>query len=541
MPSSKSSFLVSKVKNETATHLKKIKKKHKGKAKKIQVETAKHGNHQPVISGNDGELKDGEKKKRKKKKEKKEVENNEKSEECQVQKSKTKKGIQRKDQWAFEEGDQDVCQMQVQKKRKKSYESEKETHQEGAEHKHKSKKKKKSKHEEKSDSSKRKSKDNTHGTLNSDDEGLQKKLKKQKRKKELEIKEPSERKRSHEVASEKDNKQEPKKKKKHKPETEGDTVYDQDINPIHYEWIPSEEIKEKFKLRQGKWTKTEEKILKENMERYLSANSIDDPSKLIFAYLHNSETVEGQIWKEFARTTNFYRELGRGLNRSLFFVYRKVLRSFDQGNYLGKFSEFEDRELQKLVALHGRKWEKIGRMMERSGMAVCHRFDWITGERGTWKDSEIDLLREAVREVTNTVDGEEVFTNINWSAVASIVKTRNRLQCRKKWLLNICWKDCKLSTLKKWGAEEDLQLIRKVYESSVTEICDIDWHNLQKDFEMARSPEWLQMKFKVILKKYCKSIDFDNTDFEDVIDYLYNVKSKELQDRCFDHQDTSSE
>lgn len=277
------------------------------------------------------------------------------------------------------------------------------------------------------------------------------------------------------------------------------------------------------------------------MKQYLLENNLEEPSKLIFAHLHSSESEEGRKWKEFAKTTNFYRKLAKGLNRSVFFVYRKVLRSFDQDNYLGAFSESEDRELVKLVTVYGKKWEKIGRMMGRSGLAVLHRYKWNSGSRGKWTDSESDLLREAVRKVTNTTEGEEIFTNINWDAVASIVNTRNYYQCRKKWLLDVCWKDCASDPWKKWGAEEDLKLINQVYKSCATEEHAIDWYELQKDFDMARSPQWLHMKFKVILKKYCNSIDLVNTDFEDIIDYLYDVKRIEIEDRHCDHQDLTLE
>lgn len=445
---------------------------------------------------------------------------------------KKKKKKKLKDCREFEEDQDVVMEKDREKKRKRSLELEKSHEQEAFEQDHHRK--------EKERKSARKEKRNKNAenkkSVRCNEESLEMKSKKRNKGEKSQRKEQTEKQKLLEVVTDKANKGRRKKKTKEQVST-----FDEDLNPIHFNWNPSEEIKQKFKIKQGRWTKQEEKILKENMEQYLIDNNLEEPSKLIFAHLHESESEEGKKWKEFARTTDFYRKLAKGLNRSIFFVYRKVLRYYDQDNYLGLFSESEDRELERLVTIHGKKWEKIGRIMGRSGLAVVHRYNWNTGSRGKWKASEVDLLREAVRKVTHTAEGEEVFTNINWNSVASIVKTRNCTQCRKKWLLEICWKECTSAAFKKWGAEEDLKLIDKIYESSVTEECDIDWYQLQKDFEMARSPEWLHLKFKVILKNYCNSIDLENTDFEDVIDYLYNVKREEIEDRHLDHQESSQE
>jgi len=279
------------------------------------------------------------------------------------------------------------------------------------------------------------------------------------------------------------------------------------------------------------------------MDRFLKHHNIDDPMKLIFAF-ENLDTEEGKKWKEFAKITDFYRELSKGLKRSLFLVYRKVMWFFDKRNYLGTFSELEDKELLRLVALHGRSWSKIGRMMGRSAMALFHRYRWITGNSniGPWQETEVKCLQEAVRKLTNTRDGEEVYSGINWTSVASIVKTRIPVQCRIKWIKDICWKDCKLSTTTKdtWGPVNDVELITKLYESPVTEESDIDWLALTTDFEMARSSYWLRIKFGIIKRKYCKSIDFENTEFEDVIDYLNNVVAIDLQNQIFQQQQHSS-
>ena len=421
------------------------------------------------------------------------------------------------------------------KKKKKKEQKEEEMHEEGnIEHKHqRNKKRKKNK----------KGGKRIPNDENNNEECVEEESKKTEQMKNPELTESIENQRQlGNVPDQRNKAVKPKKRKKNttKAHPVGGLPYDEDVNPIHFEWEPSKEIKEKFNVRQGRWTKQEEKILLENMECYLLENNLDDPSKLIFSHLHGNSD-ETKKWKEFARTTDFYRKLGKGLNRSIFLIYRKVLRSFNEGNYLGPFTESEDRELEKLVSIHGRKWEKIGRIMGRSGLAVSHRYYWNCGTRGKWKDDEIHLLKEAVRNETKTTEGEEIFTNINWSAVASTVKTRNAEQCRKKWIHHICWKETTSAPCRIWSWKDDLKLIKLVYESSATNESEIDWCELHKHIEIARSPEWLNNKFKIILRRYCNSSYLENTDFEEVIGYLYNVKRKEMEDKYGYYQDQISE
>lgn len=310
-------------------------------------------------------------------------------------------------------------------------------------------------------------------------------------------------------------------------ESENDRLY-----LVRHLWIRGEARIKRYGLKSGKWSKKEEKILKDNLERYLQCNNIEDPRKLLFAH---HEAADKRQWKELAKATGFYRELSKGLNRSLFCVYRKALRTFDDKNYVGKYSEEEDKELLKLVALHGRNWSKIGGMMSRSNLSVLHRYEAIKDKpnHGPWSEEETQRLKEAVRKLTKTKDGEEVYGGICWTSVASIVKTRNSSMCRVKWLERLCWKDCSLSNIasKKWTSENDVDLITRIYESKATDENDIDWLSLSEEFEMARSPTWLIQKFATIKRKYCKCVDLQNTDFEELIDYLYNVVATDLQNK----------
>ncbi|XP_020912432.1 cyclin-D-binding Myb-like transcription factor 1 [Exaiptasia diaphana] len=310
-------------------------------------------------------------------------------------------------------------------------------------------------------------------------------------------------------------------------ENESDPLY-----LIRHLWVCDGARTKRYGLKSGKWSKKEEKILKENLERYLECHNIEDPRKLIFA---RHQAAEKRKWKELVKVTGLYKELAKGLNRTLLSVYRKALRTFDENNYVGKYSEAEDRDLLKLVALHGRKWTIIGGIMGRSNLSVQHRYEYIRDKpnHGPWSEEETNLLKQAVRKLTKTKQGDEVYEGICWTSVASIVKTRNNNMCREKWLERLCWKDCSLNNVvsKKWSSKNDVDLITRIYESKATDETDIDWASLCEEFEMARSPAWLTQKFTTVKRKYCQSVDLQNTDFEELIGYLYNVVATDLQNK----------
>ena len=69
-------------------------------------------------------------------------------------------------------------------------------------------------------------------------------------------------------------------------------------------------------------------------------------------------------------------------------------------------------------------------------MQVPLKFYWVihvSGTRGPWTDAEVSALKDAVHKLTKTPLGTPVHSDVEWSAVARLVKTRNAAQCRKKW------------------------------------------------------------------------------------------------------------
>jgi len=68
--------------------------------------------------------------------------------------------------------------------------------------------------------------------------------------------------------------------------------------------------------------------------RWVQGRSIDEPSEIIF---HMSKDER----------KDFYRTIAKGLQRPLFSVYRRVIRMYDERNYVGKYRPEEITQLRE--------------------------------------------------------------------------------------------------------------------------------------------------------------------------------------------------
>ncbi|XP_078356578.1 cyclin-D-binding Myb-like transcription factor 1, partial [Oculina patagonica] len=177
---------------------------------------------------------------------------------------------------------------------------------------------------------------------------------------------------------------------------------------------------------------------------------------------------ESKYWKRFVRSNEFCKELGKGIQRELFSIYKCATRIFDETNYVGRYTEDEVKELKRLHAIHGSDWVTIGQLMDRSRMSVNRKIsklpptckdDKQEQKDRKWTDDEVKQLKEAVHLVTNTTDGQPVFHGIDWQGVAQMVKTRGAEMCRKKWLNGLCWSMAENKTESKWTKNHELKLI----------------------------------------------------------------------------------
>ncbi|CAH3029920.1 unnamed protein product [Porites evermanni] len=316
---------------------------------------------------------------------------------------------------------------------------------------------------------------------------------------------------------------------------------------IHETWtVPTERLKvlkekgkyrTRIKVKTGKWSLQELRLLQSNMDKFVETYELPDPVRILLR--SGTDREDRKFWKRFGRQNEFYKELGRGILRPLNTIYKCATRIYDESNYVGKYSEEEVRELKRLHTVHGADWVTIGQLLGRSRMSVNRKYSKLPtteGGRGTWTEDEVKCLKEAVYQVTKTAEDQPVpFHGIYWPDVAKIVKTRNIEQCRRKWLENLSWMNDEEE--KKWTKQNELRLITRLYNSGITQECDVDWMEVKSDFKSNYPPQWLRKKWLEVKRK---APNYHQMEFEDILDYLYHVYGKTLRAQLEAEASTSS-
>ncbi|XP_036358042.1 cyclin-D-binding Myb-like transcription factor 1 isoform X3 [Octopus sinensis] len=231
---------------------------------------------------------------------------------------------------------------------------------------------------------------------------------------------------------------------------------------------------------QGQWTKDEIELLQANINSYCKDNNISNPTEIIF-----------EMSKDERK--DFYRTVAKGLNRPLFSVYRRVIRMYDQKNYVGKYSQDEMIKLRELRLKHGTDWAAIGAVLGRSASSVKDKCRLMkdTCNSGKWLPEEEQRLTDAVCELSGAQPGENITHGLSWAAVSERVGTRSEKQCRTKWLNYLNWKQ---QGGAEWTRLDDINLILNV-----------------------RSPQWLRGKWWS-LKRHVP--DYQVLPFSALVNYL---------------------
>lgn len=293
---------------------------------------------------------------------------------------------------------------------------------------------------------------------------------------------------------------------------------------INQAWFTTKEDKDSLqgkgaKWRQGMWSKEEIGLLRANISEYCKVRGIPDPCDVIFKQSKDERKT-------------FYRTIAKGIHRPLFAIYRRVLRMYESGNYVGKYSSDEVQRLKELKKKHGNDWTAIGLALGRSASSVKDRCRLLKEKcsSGKWTEQEEERLSKTVRELTCTKPGESITTGILWTHVAKTVGTRSEKQCRSKWLNYLNWKEC---GGKEWNKTDEIDLIKKIYELGVENENEIDWVSLTNGWVCVRSPQWLRSKWWTI-KKNVPSVQ--GLSFPDTISYLNSHYARNLGHRV-DHRD----
>lgn len=103
--------------------------------------------------------------------------------------------------------------------------------------------------------------------------------------------------------------------------------------------------------------------------------------------------------------------------------------------------------------------------------------------------------------------GEDVVKKVvvssssaSWQRVARLVKTRNSVQCRNKWLYTI-FGGQNSEQEQKWTTQQDLELLNKLCEESVEDEEEVDWSALSHSWHSIRSSHHLRTKWTCLRRR----------------------------------------
>ncbi|CAB1107510.1 MYB [Ectocarpus sp. CCAP 1310/34] len=182
-------------------------------------------------------------------------------------------------------------------------------------------------------------------------------------------------------------------------------------------------------MKGGKYSNTESKIVVDAIKSYASANAITVESLC----QDGSRSVGSKrAWLSIANCLP---------DRSVQSIYRHGIRQL-HGMKMGPWTDEEVAQLKLLVSTHGNKWSEIGKKVGRSADACRDKSRELipTPQEGPWTEQEEKLLNKLIMDrMECSEDMSEVMltgdedVDVPWAEVARIIKSRNRIACRKKW------------------------------------------------------------------------------------------------------------
>ncbi|CAM9263547.1 unnamed protein product, partial [Ectocarpus fasciculatus] len=227
----------------------------------------------------------------------------------------------------------------------------------------------------------------------------------------------------------------------------------------------------------GKYSSTESKLVVDAIKSYASANAITVES------LCQGGSRTGGSKKAWLSIANWLPD------RSVQSIYRHGIRQL-HGMKMGPWADEEVAQLKLLVCTHGKKWADIGEMIGRSADSCRDKSRELisTPQEGPWTEQEEKLLNklimdrmgcsEGMTEVMLTGD-EEV--DVPWAEVARIIKSRNRIACRKKWDY------LQMQRRQKWqyvrdksgsAASVNLAFIKAILATGAADESELNWSSL---------------------------------------------------------------
>ncbi|XP_062398345.1 transcription termination factor 1-like [Sardina pilchardus] len=308
------------------------------------------------------------------------------------------------------------------------------------------------------------------------------------------------------------------------------------LSVIKYDLPRFREFKKQgIPVRTGKFTASENKKLQLNVKNFLLGCGIDRAAKLFKPYRFPDEKLTIMRQK---RQLGYIRCLCAGIPRCWFTILGRARKMFDEENYMGKFTEDENKALKELHTLHGTNWKTISDKIGRSNEALKYRFAVMSEVYGPWSEVEMKTLLTSVRQLlleraepgadgSLIIKKSDLYKKLAWVYVAKQQQTRSYQQCRKRWMEYLTRRMSTGGTIKgRKSLNGQIQLIKALNEMAVEDPADIVWDDLTHLFGNTL-PDFPRMRYYQLRLTYVPG--WNTMPFCDVIDFLYEKVLPQLE------------
>ncbi|KAJ3604339.1 hypothetical protein NHX12_029080 [Muraenolepis orangiensis] len=255
-----------------------------------------------------------------------------------------------------------------------------------------------------------------------------------------------------------------------------------------------------IQLRWGRFLKRENDQIKVNVANFLALTGITTANQLFYPDRHK-ELMEDI--KKLRVVHSFQQRIAEDIPRPCFKVYTRGKKIFDDLNYMGRFTEDEDLQLQKLQRIHGNDWKTIARVLYRSTFSLEKRFNVIGATSGPWSQEEVDKLVGVMKlhlgklarenqpgsdEASSGPDEassglwltkQQLSCKLPWKFISEQMASRSWIQCREKWFLFLKPKLASFSKeVKRAGVLPKINLINTLYAMNLEDAAEIDWEQV---------------------------------------------------------------
>ena len=282
--------------------------------------------------------------------------------------------------------------------------------------------------------------------------------------------------------------------------------------------------KEIKQYKKGKLTQEEEEIITNSLCEYAFENNLTKNELLNL--ITEKQNKNKKIWPKIGECLP---------NRTIQSIHNFCHRKFHPYNYKGKWSLKDEKILLNLVKEYGKKWEKIGKELERSATNCKDKYKNL-GENHhneIIKEINLSLILKFLKAVENYINEDKsnekeypifnyVYNNINVLFILNEEKNKFLIDSSLKEeqskiiIKNILKRLINKETLFKI-VKNNIEISWMIISSKIlffsVDDCRNEWNKLLKNFEIFEMEE-NKRDFKLIKKIYNSSlIDIESFDF----------------------------